>query len=107
MIINKLTASFGKLENAVLSPAPGLNIFCAPNESGKSSAAMFIKFVFYGLSSKAPRGESSERDRCINRLTGQAAGKGLYDWSVKDGDDFRRRKQSPYFDGVKEWTMPE
>ena len=40
-------------------------------------------------------------------LTGQAAGKGLYDWSVKDHDDFRRRKQSPYFDGVKEWTMPE
>lgn len=40
-------------------------------------------------------------------LTGQAAGQGLYDWSVKDGDDFRRRKQSPYFDGVKEWTMPE
>jgi len=39
--------------------------------------------------------------------TGQAAGQGLYDWSVKDGDDFRRRKQSPYFDGVKEWTMPE
>ena len=38
--------------------------------------------------------------------TGQAAGEGLYDWSQKDGDDFRRRKQSPYFDGVKSWTMP-
>ena len=23
------------------------------------------------------------------------------------GAAFRRRKQSPYFDGVKEWTMPE
>lgn len=39
--------------------------------------------------------------------TGQAAGEGLYDWSQKDADDFRRRKQSPYFDGVKAWTMPE
>ena len=39
--------------------------------------------------------------------TGQAAGEGLYDWSQKDADDFRRRKQSPYFDGVREWTMPE
>ena len=39
--------------------------------------------------------------------TGQAAGEGLYDWSKKDADDFRRRKQSPYFDGVKDWTMPE
>ena len=38
--------------------------------------------------------------------TGQAAGEGLYDWSQKDGDDFRRRKQCPYFDGVREWTMP-
>lgn len=39
--------------------------------------------------------------------TGQAAGEGLFDWSQKDADDFRRRKQSPYFDGVREWTMPE
>ena len=39
--------------------------------------------------------------------TGQAAGQGLYDWTQKDSDDFRRRKQSPYFDGVREWTMPE
>ena len=39
--------------------------------------------------------------------TGQSAGKGLYDWSQKDGADFRLRKQSPYFEGVKEWTLPE
>ena len=39
--------------------------------------------------------------------TGQSAGTGLYDWSQKDGADFRLRKQSPYFEGVKEWTLPE
>ena len=38
--------------------------------------------------------------------TGQAAGQGLYDWSQKDADDFRLRKQSPYFSTVHEWTMP-
>lgn len=38
--------------------------------------------------------------------TGQAAGSGLYDWTQKDADDFRRRKQSPYFEGVRDWTMP-
>lgn len=38
--------------------------------------------------------------------TGQAAGSGLYDWSGKDGDDFRLRKQAPYFDGVKDWDLP-
>lgn len=42
-----------------------------------------------------------------NGKTGQVAGQGLYDWSQKDPDDFRYRKQSPYFDGVKEWDMPE
>ena len=39
--------------------------------------------------------------------SGQAAGQGLFDWSGKDADDFRRRKQAPYFDGVREWTMPK
>lgn len=38
--------------------------------------------------------------------TGQAAGRGFYDWSEKDEDDFRLRKQSPYFPIVKEWNMP-
>ena len=45
-------------------------------------------------------------DGLASGKTGQAAGQGLYDWSEKDGGDFRRRKQSPYFAGVKEWTMP-
>lgn len=39
--------------------------------------------------------------------TGQRTGQGLYDWSRKDEADFRRRKQAPYFGGVREWTMPE
>jgi len=45
-------------------------------------------------------------DGLTSGKTGQASGAGLYDWSKIDGDDFRRRKQSPYFDGVTEWTMP-
>lgn len=39
--------------------------------------------------------------------TGQKAGRGLFDWTKKDADDFRRRKQSPYFEGVRLWRMPE
>ncbi len=39
--------------------------------------------------------------------TGQRAGKGLYDWSEKDQDDFHRRKQQPYFEGVRLWNMPK
>ena len=45
-------------------------------------------------------------DGLASGRTGQAAGWGLYDWSQRDGDDFRLRKQSPYFAGVREWTMP-
>ncbi len=41
-----------------------------------------------------------------NGRTGQTAGIGLYDWSRKDPDDFRRRKQSPYFEGIRLWEMP-
>jgi 3-hydroxybutyryl-CoA dehydrogenase len=38
--------------------------------------------------------------------SGQKSGLGFYDWSQKDADDFRLRKQSPYFDGVHDWVMP-
>lgn len=41
--------SFGKLKNAFLSLDSGINLMSAPNESGKSTLAAFIKFVFYGF----------------------------------------------------------
>lgn len=40
--------AFGKLKNAVVTPQKGINILSAPNESGKTTLAAFIKFVFYG-----------------------------------------------------------
>lgn len=51
--------------------------------------------------------QSLVKEGLASGKTGQTAGQGLYDWSQKDADDFRRRKQSPYFDGVKAWTMPK
>ena len=51
--------------------------------------------------------QSLVKEGLASGKTGQAAGEGLFDWSKKDADDFRRRKQSPYFDGVKAWTIPE
>lgn len=38
--------------------------------------------------------------------TGQASGQGFYDWTRKDFADFRRRRQSPYFESVRQWDMP-
>lgn len=41
--------SFGKLERVVVDPSQGLDVLCLPNESGKTTYAMFIKFIFYGF----------------------------------------------------------
>ena len=52
MKINKLTASFGKLENDSLSFHEGLNVIYAPNESGKSTWCAFIQAMLYGVASR-------------------------------------------------------
>ena len=51
MIIRKMTACFGALENESLELEPGLNIICAPNESGKSTWCAFIRAMLYGINS--------------------------------------------------------
>ena len=51
MKINKLTASFGKLENETLEFTDGLNVIHAPNESGKSTWCAFIRAMLYGIDS--------------------------------------------------------
>ena len=56
MIIRKLQASFGKLENETLKLHEGLNVIYAPNESGKSTWCAFIRAMLYGV-------DSSERAR--------------------------------------------
>ena len=56
MMIRKLTASFGKLENETLTLHDGLNVIYAPNESGKSTWCAFIRSMLYGI-------DSSERSR--------------------------------------------
>ena len=56
MMIRKLTASFGKLENETLHLHDGLNVIYAPNESGKSTWCAFIRSMLYGI-------DSSERSR--------------------------------------------
>ncbi|MBQ3707712.1 MAG: AAA family ATPase [Clostridia bacterium] len=67
-------ASFGGLEDFSLDFADGANILYGKNETGKSSVAAFIKFIFYGLSSRAGKSGVSERARYLNSRTGTASG---------------------------------
>ncbi|MBR4950478.1 MAG: hypothetical protein IKZ23_00850 [Clostridia bacterium] len=41
--------SFGKLKNVIISANEGINLLSAPNETGKSTLAYFIKYAFYGF----------------------------------------------------------
>jgi uncharacterized protein YhaN len=52
VIIDRIEiVSFGKLKMVQVIPGKGINILSAPNESGKSTLAAFIKFIFYGYTS--------------------------------------------------------
>lgn len=42
--------SFGKLKNVSLDLREGINLLSAPNESGKSTLAAFLRFALYGFS---------------------------------------------------------
>ena len=56
MIIRKMTATFGTLDQASLELEPGLNILQAPNEAGKSTWCAFLRVMLYGL-------KTQERDK--------------------------------------------
>lgn len=66
--------SFGGVRGKTIELSKELNIIEGSNESGKSSVAMFIKFIFYGLSGRGVDGAMSERRRYVNWETGSAAG---------------------------------
>ncbi len=65
MKINKLTASFGKLNGDTLELKDGLNVICAPNESGKSTWCAFIRTMLYGIDSaeRAKAGHLPDKQR--------------------------------------------
>jgi len=52
VIIKKMTAAFGRLDQDCLELGEGLNIIQAPNEGGKSTWAGFLKAMFYGISTR-------------------------------------------------------
>ena len=70
LLIHRMTAVFGKLQNRTLELKDGLNILEAPNETGKSTWCAFLLAMLYGINSR-------ERDK-----TGFIADKNRYaPWS--------------------------
>jgi len=98
MIINTLNIiSFGGLRNRVIDLTDSVNVISGANESGKTSAAMFIKFIFYGLNGRKGRNAISERQRYVNRSTLQAAGSLLC--TAEDGTEWRIERLISLSDG--------
>ncbi len=52
MKIRKMTATFGGLKDAILTPGEGLTVIAAPNEGGKSTWTGFLKAMLYGIDTK-------------------------------------------------------
>ena len=47
MKINRMTATFGRLDNDTMEFHDGLNVIVRPNESGKSTWCSFIRGISY------------------------------------------------------------
>jgi len=47
-----MQATFGRLDGAVLTPQPGLNVISLPNEAGKTTWGAFLTAMLYGVDTK-------------------------------------------------------
>lgn len=62
MLIRRMTATFGKLQEQTLELQEGLNILQAPNETGKSTWCAFLLSMLYGVNTKE-RGALADKNR--------------------------------------------
>ena len=87
MIIRRIHIdAFGPLRDFDCELYSGMNIIRGDNESGKTSLAMFIKFIFYGLSGRGSDDAPSERRKYVNWDTNTADG---YVIAEADGKEYR------------------
>ena len=86
MRIYKMTATFGKLENATLELKPGLNVITAPNEWGKSTWCAFLSAMLYGLDTreKSTRGSLADKERFAPWSGAPMAGRIDLNWQGRD-----------------------
>ena len=94
MEFRTLRASFGRLEGEELSLSPGLNIIEAPNESGKSTWAAFLRAMLYGISTsqRAKNGVLPDKQRYQPWSGAPMAGSIDLRWQ---GKEITLRRRSP------------
>lgn len=102
MKIKKMTATFGRLERAVLEPGSGLTIVFAPNEAGKSTWAAFLRAMLYGINTRErdKEGYLAEKNRYAPWSGAPMEGELQVEWQEKDITIRRFTKRSP-FDGFE------
>ncbi|MBO4860415.1 MAG: AAA family ATPase, partial [Clostridia bacterium] len=70
-------SAFGGVKNLTLIPSGGINIITAPNESGKSTVAAFIKFIFYGFGGQRRQALAENERSLYMPWDGSRAGGGI------------------------------
>ncbi len=95
MRIYKMTATFGKLEQATLELQPGLNIITAPNEWGKSTWCAFLVAMLYGLDTRAKTTKTAlaDKERYAPWSGSPMAGRIDLNWNGRDITIERRTKR--------------
>lgn len=95
MRIYKMTATFGKLEQATLELKPGLNIITAPNEWGKSTWCAFLLAMLYGLDTRAKTTKTAlaDKERYAPWSGSPMAGRIDLNWNGRDITIERRTKR--------------
>ena len=86
MKIKRMTATFGALDNAVLTPGDGLTVISAPNEGGKSTWAGFLKAMLYGIDTRErdKAGFLADKNRYQPWSGAPMAGEMQVEWQGKD-----------------------
>jgi len=93
--IYKMTATFGKLEQATLELKPGLNVITAPNEWGKSTWCAFLVAMLYGLDTRAKTTKTAlaDKERYAPWSGSPMAGRIDLNWNGRDITIERRTKR--------------
>lgn len=86
MRIKRMTATFGGLTEQRLELAPGLNLIQAPNESGKSTWAGFLKAMLYGIDTRDrdKKGHLADKNRYQPWSGAPMEGELLLEWQGRD-----------------------